>query len=344
MSKKNEIINQIKNKIINEEWKPGYKIKSEKYLAEDLGISRTTLRLALNDLALMGYIEKKIGSGNYVKDNISKDSRYIILVFPNLFTKRNDIYTTFHYILAKIKNLLLLKGYKVFVYYRDPDKNFFDYINIKPEEISLWLCIAPDGPIPETEQYNIPVINILNILEFYYNISIDITDIFIKADYLINKYNLKNSIIFLHSDNKKELLHYKLNTNGIIDYFRTKANIIPVMGENYSSSERVNQIKEGILKYGKNADAFIFSDDSIYKDIFTFLNNHKELTENKKIITHSNRQDTFIYPKNVCRLEFDLDEFSNIILSQTEKIINSKPIIHPSIWQKVKIINEEVLQ
>lgn len=48
---------------------PGARIPSERRLAEDLGVGRTTVREALKSLALVGLIESRHGDGTYVADS-----------------------------------------------------------------------------------------------------------------------------------------------------------------------------------------------------------------------------------------------------------------------------------
>lgn len=58
---------EIKNKIIKGELREGDKLPSQDKLAVNLGVSRGTLREALNQLVLMGIIEMKQGNGTYVR-------------------------------------------------------------------------------------------------------------------------------------------------------------------------------------------------------------------------------------------------------------------------------------
>ncbi|HML36759.1 MAG TPA: FadR/GntR family transcriptional regulator [Bacillota bacterium] len=59
---------QIKGMISSGEWKPGEKIPAETELAETMGVSRVTIRAALQKLASLGLIERKQGRGTIVCD------------------------------------------------------------------------------------------------------------------------------------------------------------------------------------------------------------------------------------------------------------------------------------
>lgn len=62
-----KIVEEIKNEIIRGELKAGEKLPPQDKWAKAMGVSRGTLREALNQLVLMGIIEMKQGNGTYVK-------------------------------------------------------------------------------------------------------------------------------------------------------------------------------------------------------------------------------------------------------------------------------------
>src|SRR5450756_208894 len=61
------IVAELKTKIASGELKDGDMLTSQDELARSLGVSRTSLREALNRLSLMGLVEMRHGSGTYVK-------------------------------------------------------------------------------------------------------------------------------------------------------------------------------------------------------------------------------------------------------------------------------------
>jgi GntR family transcriptional regulator, transcriptional repressor for pyruvate dehydrogenase complex len=62
-----EVFEQLKQQLLLDEWKQGEKIPSENELATALGVSRVTIRQAIQRLAVMGLIETKVGEGSFVK-------------------------------------------------------------------------------------------------------------------------------------------------------------------------------------------------------------------------------------------------------------------------------------
>ena len=61
------IVAEIRDKIISGELKEGQMLASQDNLAKEMGVSRASLREALNHLRLMGLIETKHGSGSVVR-------------------------------------------------------------------------------------------------------------------------------------------------------------------------------------------------------------------------------------------------------------------------------------
>ncbi len=67
------IVAEIKGKIVSGELKDGDVLASQDELARALGVSRASLREALNRLTLMGMIEMRHGSGTYVRTARPRD-------------------------------------------------------------------------------------------------------------------------------------------------------------------------------------------------------------------------------------------------------------------------------
>jgi GntR family transcriptional regulator, transcriptional repressor for pyruvate dehydrogenase complex len=61
-------VDQIQSLVLRNRYKPGDRLPAERSLAEQLNISRPSLREALRILSVMGLIEIKVGDGIYVKD------------------------------------------------------------------------------------------------------------------------------------------------------------------------------------------------------------------------------------------------------------------------------------
>jgi GntR family transcriptional repressor for pyruvate dehydrogenase complex len=66
-----EIINQVKNLISEGKLKPGDRLPPERELIKEFGVSRPSLREALNSLAAMGFLEVKQAKRTFVKSMTS---------------------------------------------------------------------------------------------------------------------------------------------------------------------------------------------------------------------------------------------------------------------------------
>jgi len=64
----NEVFKQIKDNIISGEWKPGDKIPAENELKDMFGISRNSVRTALQKLIALGILCSKQGEGTFVSE------------------------------------------------------------------------------------------------------------------------------------------------------------------------------------------------------------------------------------------------------------------------------------
>lgn len=64
-----QIANYLKRKILNGEWPVGTKLPSQRTLAREFNVNRSTIVTALDELAADGLIESKVGSGTRVVNN-----------------------------------------------------------------------------------------------------------------------------------------------------------------------------------------------------------------------------------------------------------------------------------
>jgi len=65
-----QVIEQIRNSIIDGTLKKGDKLPTERDLAVQLGVSRTSVREALRALEVIGLVESRHGGGNYIRENL----------------------------------------------------------------------------------------------------------------------------------------------------------------------------------------------------------------------------------------------------------------------------------
>jgi GntR family transcriptional repressor for pyruvate dehydrogenase complex len=66
---KNQVFEQLRDRIMDRTWPPGAKIPSENALGVALGVSRVSIREALQMLASLGLLETRQGGGTYVREH-----------------------------------------------------------------------------------------------------------------------------------------------------------------------------------------------------------------------------------------------------------------------------------
>lgn len=84
-----EIFDQIKNNIISGEWRTGDKIPSENELGKLFGVSRVSVRAALQKLCVLGLLTTKHGEGTFVSD-LSPDM-YMNSLIPVLLLDKTQL-------------------------------------------------------------------------------------------------------------------------------------------------------------------------------------------------------------------------------------------------------------
>ena len=63
-----QVFQQMKEMLISGEWRAGEKIPSENELAELFGVSRITVRQALQKLSALGLLDTRVGEGTFVRE------------------------------------------------------------------------------------------------------------------------------------------------------------------------------------------------------------------------------------------------------------------------------------
>jgi len=94
-SVKDQVFEQLRDQILRRVWLPGTKIPSENALAEELGVSRVSIRGALQMLASLGLLETQHGGGTYVREY--KGEVFLNPLFPMLALEESDVFDVLEY-------------------------------------------------------------------------------------------------------------------------------------------------------------------------------------------------------------------------------------------------------
>src|SRR5437899_1551066 len=72
-----QVYSAVKALILDGRLRPGDRLPSTRLLAKDLGLSRTTVLNAVDQLTLEGYVDGKVGSGTRVSSRVPADVRHV---------------------------------------------------------------------------------------------------------------------------------------------------------------------------------------------------------------------------------------------------------------------------
>ena len=90
-----QVLAQMKEQILSGDWKEGEKIPSENQLCETFGVSRVTVRQAIQKLVAQGLLETRLGEGSFVKGfNLET---FIKGVIPADYLSGNDLVEIMHF-------------------------------------------------------------------------------------------------------------------------------------------------------------------------------------------------------------------------------------------------------
>lgn len=90
-----QVFMQLKKMLIDGEWKQGDKLPSENALADLLGVSRITVRQALQKLGALGLLETRLGEGSFVKEIHASESMQALV--PTAILSVDDIEQVFEF-------------------------------------------------------------------------------------------------------------------------------------------------------------------------------------------------------------------------------------------------------
>jgi GntR family transcriptional repressor for pyruvate dehydrogenase complex len=62
-----QVYKQLKDNVLKGSWRPGEKIPSENQLVSLFGVSRASIRMALQRMITLGLLESRVGNGTYVR-------------------------------------------------------------------------------------------------------------------------------------------------------------------------------------------------------------------------------------------------------------------------------------
>ena len=345
MTKKETVINFIKDKIEAGIWVTGTKIFSENQFIEYLGISRNTVRSAIKQLEAEGVLETKAGGGSYVKKTGA--SKNIILILTNEHVYYGDYRVSQRTCCEYLKKETEKIGYKPYLYINSNTKTLMDNLSSILNDVAGIITIGLfDAEHKLFDPYNIPIVTSLraNATE-YPTVMMDYSAYMKQFNYLIDKYEFKRPLIFILQTDM--ISFYKGFWDGftlyaVSEYFSRYDNIkfkIP-RNKNYMKTG----IKNLLNKVDFDPDAILFLDDNLFNFIKPFFKDYDNIFKDKKIITFAREDTSLPEDYNICKIELSLEEMAKKTVLFIQKIINREFVKKQNLYIPSKIIGEENLK
>ena len=275
-TKYSSIETELRDLVFSDAYQPGDKLPSENALAKQYGVSRQTVRKALEGLEREGYIYAVHGSGRYVSERTlhRKQSKNIAVVMTYL----SDY--IFPKVISGIDQVLSANGYDLILKHTNTSRHGeiacleelmgkdIDGIIIEPSKSNMY-CKHTDL-FGQLERYEIPYV----FIQGEYEAMAEKPHVLLddeKGSFLLTKYLIENGHreiygIFKSDDSQGQKRH-----NG---YARALAGAgIPYDPSHviwfYTEDRKVHPVTslQNIIRNGKNVDAVVCYNDQIARHV-----------------------------------------------------------------------------
>ncbi|MBQ7257205.1 MAG: winged helix-turn-helix transcriptional regulator [Abditibacteriota bacterium] len=354
MEKRDIIINYIKDNINSGKYKPNSKIMSEADFAYYLKISRAIVREALSILENQGIIYRIRGSGTFISENINLKKNYII-IHVNETALTNDLGNFNKILIELLKEKITQNNYVPYLYietYNQKHINFkkfnkdFKHIDfnftLNIDDIAGIIYISkPDFDF--FEKLSSPKVTINTLNDRYSNIAIDYLYFYKELTGLISKYKFKNIVFFTFKMYEFLFHNQDIINYAMLRYFKDQYQVYEIE-ISQKSIDIVNQLHKDFSKIKKSPDCFVFLHNVLYQNALNIFPEYEKIITPSKIITHSNNDEVYPDKYKICRLSYNIKDFSDNAVNLLLKLINKDYIDLFNIFLKCEIINEEVLK
>jgi len=350
-TKKQIIIDYIISKLDNSEWKPCDRLPSENQLAEELNVSRVTVRDALIYLSTNDYIVKVNNSGHFVNENFIPHNKKTIVIVNRL----SDLsYVEGYYprkLMDYFEEYVNLAGYN-FNILINPSLNKGNIENYLSKDIikasniiGVITNVFDDISTNKLLENNIPIVSVTPLsTNSLHSVSCNYFDWALKTKDLLTKHKITKYLVCSYdlefSNNPETFI-----ISGVVDCISDddKNKVIKIGPPWYNTLKPSQQaFIEKLEKLDYIPEALVFTDDSLFEAICPILK-EIDVLKNIKIITHSNNGRIFPIDFEVCKVEFNIKEIAQKAWELLEKLINGEPVLIPCEYVEAKIINEHIL-
>ncbi len=323
MTKKELVINYIKNKIKTKEFPPNKRIRSEVELAGDLKVSVLTVRNAFTELEKENLIERRQGSGTYIKPY----KEYVIIIIDKPFFKEGEG-GHFFFLADELYKYFLDTQWTPIIFDNPKENPPFD-----TDKVAGVINILQVGCpfIDYAKEKNIPIVEFGEEISPFPKVVCDTIARLRKLVSILEENNYKKVLVF-------DWINEFYNYGSTIDKYYSN-----FFRENYlyfyNDSRDLNDAKKIIIRgfeaTGLDVDAIVFTTTfHIGKSIF---NAYRDRIKDHPIIAFTNGSLEFDNDFNYIELKFDYAKIAKALFELALDNINQK-------WTNTKdiIIQPEV--
>ena len=337
MTKKQLVIDYIKDQIKEGNLKPGKRILSEEDLSLKLGVSRNTLRLAFNVLEQEGFIERHHGSGTYIKKK-NQDKKYILVLSASYSTK-GGIRSLYRFYFKILNRYIFEKGYEPKYYIRDDVKKVKNPISDIENDIAGVISFgAYDKDLQYFINTKIPIINTLSLVpSILPNVTIDYLTLYYEVERIIKEAKAKDVLIFSLYRHKETIgqnyFHFPFNIEH--SYF-SKYNL-KIINFLAKDNDGEGEIIEALNSITEKPDMIVFFDDNLFKIASFYFEDYPHIFKDTPIVTQSNVTYNYRGDYDITRLEFDFYEVGRATVNLLDDVIHNRPTPKTTIMIKPHI-------
>lgn len=327
-NKKQQVEKYLRRELLRGRWPVGEQMPSEDCLLDEIGVSRSTIREALNSLSAEGIVIRKHGTGTFV-ERIPLRSIVISAWFENLTTPMGYWYRE---LVNNARALIMDEGYQFDVvvgngadteaavtsacrFINGPvSKDFMGAINL-----------MPTGNIDrQFEKMNIPVVNIqVGVPQGRYAVVLDYVGMVNKAIQLIHGYGVEDFAVMYVDDpivKFGEPLYKYLND--LLQVFSgDNARLLPIA----KYEDAYGAFKEWYSS--EHQKAIFFMDDAIYEFASkAIMELNIDVPGDLRVVTHANVGRKFQIPIPVDKIGFDASEAVDIAWKMIKILIEDEPV------------------
>lgn len=336
LKKSKQVENYLRNAIVTGRWSAGSMLPSERELLAEFGISRATLRDALNSLCNEGLIIRKQGSGTYVAET-TEHRQFAITGSASCISSSLGYWH--QDILEKAQKKVAAAGYKAVFWIGDSTSlssflestALFENSNIR-QTVGVFNNVCIEGFDQKLAQEGVPCININHGVPVgKYSIVLDYAELSDRAAQILKSHGYNDFMVMCEPTRafSNDSVIRQLQTNLIqlyrrtVDYDETRLLTVDTTNGFHNVYERFKEVWAS----SSRPRALFFFDDAFF-DVASraILELGIKVPEELAIVTHANVGRTFHFPVSLTRVGFSADDVIKAAWNMYQQVIDGREI------------------